>query len=174
MVSDTLSRMKESRCKSRASHSCYILGLTSDYCRVAAPRQNTFKPGGSLTRCSRTFTRSSGSLFKTGKTTIRPPVRRMSTILGPCEIPRRTRRSKSAHMKDKTMWRIRCVCPGDCHLFTMKLVLTLRHLLVSGFGFYDAGIDAVNTHRSRKHAVGMCSGFISLYASVFQLTYRHS
>jgi carnitine O-acetyltransferase len=27
--------------------------------------------------------------------------------------------------------------------------------MLSGFGFYDAGIDAVNTHRSRKHhAVG--------------------
>jgi hypothetical protein len=31
-----------------------------------------------------------------------------------------------------------------------------RHigLVVSGFGFYDAGIDAVKTHRGRKHVVG--------------------
>ena len=32
--------------------------------------------------------------------------------------------------------------------------LSTLALAVSGFGFYDAGIDAVKTHRSRKHAVG--------------------
>ena len=41
--------------------------------------------------------------------------------------------------------------PGDMWQFAD---FSISSRAVSGFGFYDAGIDAVKTHRSRKHAVG--------------------
>jgi hypothetical protein len=30
------------------------------------------------------------------------------------------------------------------------------HVLVAGFGFYDAGVDMIQAQRTRKHVVGKC------------------